>query len=119
VKRGPLPAFDLRTAAREPPTHSDESFCRTGIVRALSPHIGALRFRVPADGLTERDGEQTGAQQHQAARGQRKKSVGHQVMVSHHTPAAPDARPNPINVSESAYFERAAAWLRRGSGPRA
>jgi hypothetical protein len=37
--------------------------------------------------LAERDSQQTGAQQHEAGRGQREESLGHKVMISHDTPA--------------------------------
>ena len=56
--------------------------------RALGQKAGALRWSVcPPGGLVERHREQAGAQQHQARCGQRQETVGHQVMITHDTPA--------------------------------
>jgi hypothetical protein len=66
-------------------------------------------------GLAERDSQQTRAQQHKAGRRQREESVGHKVMVTHHTSAAHDAGPNLLKISESTFLQkvlRAAAEVR-------
>jgi hypothetical protein len=52
---------------------------------ALKLDIAALRSSMV--GLAESDSQQTGAQQHEAGRGQREESVGYKVMISHDTPA--------------------------------
>jgi hypothetical protein len=44
--------------------------------------------------LAECKRQQTGAQQHEAGRGQYEESVGDQIVVAHDTPATLDARPN-------------------------
>jgi hypothetical protein len=72
----------------------------------------------PAAALAEREGEQAGAQQHEAGCGQREESVGHKVMFTHDAPVTLDARPNSLKVSESVFLKRACGF-RRGSGPRA
>ena len=63
--------------------------------------------------LAEGDREQTRAEQHEAGRGQREKPVGHKIMISHHTPAALDAGPNLLKLSESC----SASAASRRSGP--
>lgn len=44
--------------------------------------------------LAECESQQTGAQQHEAGRGQCKESVGDQIVAAHDTPSTLDARPN-------------------------
>ncbi|NOJ43013.1 hypothetical protein [Bradyrhizobium australiense] len=51
--------------------------------------------------LTERNGQQAGAQQHEAGRRQSKKSVGDDIVVAHETSTTSDARPNLLKLSES------------------
>ena len=54
--------------------------------------------------LAEGDGQQARAEQHEAGCGQRQKSIGNEVMITHGTPAVPDAGPNPLKLSESALW---------------
>jgi hypothetical protein len=56
---------------------------------------------LPRGYLTERERQQTGAQQHEAGCGQREESVGHKIMFTHEAPVTLDALPNSLKVSES------------------
>jgi hypothetical protein len=72
-------------------------------------------------GLAERESEQARAQQHEARRCQRQESAGNIITITHFTPAVPDpavpdAGPNYLKISQSA-FERGPA-PKMGSGPR-
>ena len=72
--------------------------------------------------LAQGKSEQTRAQQYQARRGQREKSVGDQIVVAHDTPATLDARPNLLKLSESPASKevmRLSAWARPQAGPEA
>jgi hypothetical protein len=60
---------------------------------------GSIERSGPA--LAECKRQQTGAQQHEACRGQCEESVGDQIVVAHDTPATLDARPNLLKLSES------------------
>ena len=63
-------------------------------------------------GLAESESEQARAEQHEARRSQRQESTGDIVTITHCTPAVPDAGPNNLKLSESA-FERGTASPRR------
>ena len=66
--------------------------------------------------LAQGKSEQTRAQQYQARRGQREKSVGDQIVVAHDTPATLDARPNLLKLYESPAAKevmRLSAWGQR------
>ena len=58
----------------------------TGIAKAAMP--------AGPDLLAERESQQARAQQHKTGCGQREKSVGNKVVITHDTPATLDARPN-------------------------
>ena len=62
--------------------------------------------------LAKRESQQARAQQHQACRGQYKKSVRHQIVVAHDTPATSDARPNLLKLSESPGLKEVMRLLR-------
>ena len=62
--------------------------------------------------LAESESEQARAQQHEARRCQRQESAGDIITITHGTPAIPDAGPNYLKLSESA-FERTAGSPRR------
>jgi hypothetical protein len=71
---------------------------------------------VRAARLAECESEQAGIQQHEAGRSWREESVGHEVMITHRTPAATDAGPNLLKISESAFCGGVASGAIRSRG---
>lgn len=77
-----------------------QSFRRDGGRQALGdgscPDAGPAAMGVTraCPVLAECESQQTGAQQHEAGRGQCKESVGDQIVAAHDTPSTLDARPN-------------------------
>jgi hypothetical protein len=59
---------------------------------------------VRRDKLAECESEQARAKQQDAGCGYREKSAGHEVMMMHGTPSTPEAGPNLLNISESAFW---------------
>jgi hypothetical protein len=54
------------------------------------------------------DSEQAGAQHYKASSNQLEETVGYEIIVTHGTPPAPDAGPNLLKISESAFV---AVWV--------
>ena len=54
--------------------------------------------------LAKCEGEQAGAKKHEAAHSHREESSGHEVIITHGTPSAPDTGPNLLKISESAFW---------------
>jgi hypothetical protein len=55
------------------------------------------------------ESQQARAKQHQARRGYREESIGHEVIMMHRSPATPDADPNLLKDSKSAVWQ----WMPR------
>ena len=71
----------------------------------VKPEVMAARSGSGRSASGEREREQARAQQHEAGRRQCEESVGHEVMITHDTPATLDAGPNSLKISESAFLK--------------
>jgi hypothetical protein len=63
-------------------------------MRRRPRYAGAAIVGNLSAGLSECESQQARAQHHKAGCGQREKSVGNKVVITHDTPATLDARPN-------------------------
>ena len=63
------------------------------MVRALTDRARVDQYRGGC-GSAEGEGQEAGAQQHQAGCGEGQEAVRDQIVIAHDTPATLDARPN-------------------------
>jgi hypothetical protein len=100
----------FRTGGR--PTFHPDGRALNGLKSIPSgvPSLTTGSSRKPAAGLpaglAKRNSDQAGAQQHETGRRQREETVGHKVMFTHVAPAARDAGPNLLKISESALSQK-------------
>lgn len=64
------------------------------IGRSDQPALCGGWRRQSAERSGQGKGQETGAQQHEACRGEREESAGNCILVAHETPATSDAGPN-------------------------
>jgi hypothetical protein len=62
-----------------------------------------------SDGSAKCESQQARAKQHKARRGHCEESIGHEVIMTHNSPATPDAVPNLLKNSKSAVWQKGAA----------
>jgi hypothetical protein len=58
------------------------------------------------DRSAKRESEQAGAKQQEARRGYREEAIGHEIIMTHCSPAVPDAGPNLLKNSKSACWQK-------------
>jgi len=61
---------------------------------------------MPRDRSAKCERKQARAKQHKACRGYREESIGHEVIMTHRSPAAPDHGPNLLKNSKSVVWQR-------------
>src|SRR5229473_4365874 len=61
---------------------------------------------MPRDRSAKCERKQARAKQHKARRGYCKESIGHEVIMTHRSPAAPDPGPNLLKNSKSVVWQR-------------
>ena len=84
------------------------------LVCAKAPPFRQVRTRraLPAvspgaTGSNEGESQKAGAKKGKSRRGQGKKAIGNEVLISHHTPSDLDARWNVLKLSERAFSKEA------------
>ena len=107
-KPSSLPGKLDRLPLRLPPSgHHARDRCRSVRLQLLPRAVQASEDRKPPWrsvirsrrlALGESESEQARAQQHKARRGYRQKSIRHEIMIAHNTPANPKARPNLLKL---------------------
>jgi hypothetical protein len=64
---------------------------------------------IPRDRSAKCKNDQARAKQHKACSGYREESIGHEVIMTHSSPTAPNADPNLLKNSKSAAWQKRAA----------